>query len=361
VTFATQELQASAYAVGRKGRCFIQPTRLHATHVATARYLYSASGHARESIAPPNVLKRWKRFLSCLRHIDTFSGWLGNPAESALRQALAHRPSIVSCVSRPYLHRGWPACRKLAVIRDHYRLVGDRYAFLGFEPSGSIRLAGLDEALTCAVADAPPIDALQLRLDKPGWFEHEGELTLSLLAGAERLYSLVFTLGFVEAESVAWIGALQGQGTAEALDVYRRLTHRLHGLRPRDLVVTAFRQLCRSLNVERILAVSDETRVSSDPYFDSRAAVFASYDTVWLENGGTPPAAAVAGARPEAGLFELSVVPARRADAEIPSRKRAQYRRRYAMLDELATQIDAAIRDEQVRGDHVDARALGLI
>lgn len=293
--------------------------------------------------------------------MDTYRSWLRDPAELALRQALAHRPSIVTCVSHPYLHRGWPACRKLAVIRDHYRLVTSRYAFLGFEPSRSIRLASLDEALAHDVDDAPPIGAMQLRLDKPGWFEHEGELTLSLLAGADRLYSLVFTLGFVGVKSVAWIGALQGKGTAEALGVYRRLTHCLHGLRPRDLVVTAFRQLCRSLNVDCILAVSDEMRVSSDPYFASHAAVFANYDTVWLENGGTPSAAAAAGARPEAGFFKLSVVPARRADADIPSRKRAQYRRRYAMLDGLATQIDAAIRDEQVRGDHVEARARGLI
>ncbi|MEP7361384.1 MAG: DUF535 family protein [Chloroflexota bacterium] len=321
--------------------------RLHTTRVATARYLYGASGYARDGVAPTGVVTRWKRFLSCLRHIDTFRVWLSDPAESALRRALAHRPSIVTCVSRPYLHRGWSASRKLAVIRDHYRLVASRYAFLGFEPSGSIRLAGLDEVLTPDIDNSSPIGSLVLRLDKPGWFEHEGELTLSLLAGTARLYSLVFTLGLVAGRSVAWIGALQGQGLPEALDVYRRLTHRLHGLRPRDLVVTAFRQLCRSLNVDCILAVSDEMRVSSDPYFAAHAAVSASYDTVWLENGGTPPAVNAAGRNPEAGFFDLSVVPVRRAGVEIPSRKRAQYRRRYVMLDRLATQIDAAIRLEQ--------------
>ncbi len=311
-------------------------------------------------------MHRWKRFLGCLRYIETFRGWLSDPADWALRQALAHRPSIVTCVSRPYLHRGWPAFRKLAAIRDHYRLVAGRYSFLGFEPNGSLRLAGLGEALTGDADNSSPIGALEFRLDKPGWFEHEGELTLDLLAGAQRLYSVVFTLGLIEGKSVAWIGALQGQGTPEALDVYRRLTHQLHGLRPRDLVVTAFRQLCGSLHVERILAVSDQTRICSDPYFASRAVVFASYDTVWLENGGTPAADAAAGRHPEAGLFELSVVPARRADAQIPSRKRAQYRRRYAMLDGLAMQIDAAISAEQqksgvakshVRCGHPDTRA----
>lgn len=103
-------------------------------------------------------------------------------------------------------------------------------------------------------------------------------------------------------------------------------------------------------------------RVSSDPYFASHAAVFASYDTVWLENGGTPPADGAAGRHPEAGFFELSVVPVRRADAEIPSRKRAQYRRRYVMLDGLATQIDAAIRaSSQVRCGSVDLRAQVLV
>jgi hypothetical protein len=59
-----------------------------------------------------------------------------------------------------------------------------------------------------------------------------------------------------------------------------------------------------------------------------------SYDSAWLEHHGVP----VAG-----GFFELPTVAARRRHEEIPSRKRAQYRRRYEMLDLLDAQIGAAV------------------
>ena len=39
------------------------------------------------------------------------------------------------------------------------------------------------------------------------------------------------------------------------------------------------------------------------------------------------------------GFFELSVQPGQRTVDDIPSRKRAQYRRRYAMVDTLSRQI----------------------
>ncbi|WP_413774718.1 DUF535 family protein [Mesorhizobium sp. AR10] len=39
------------------------------------------------------------------------------------------------------------------------------------------------------------------------------------------------------------------------------------------------------------------------------------------------------------GFFELPVEAGRRQGDEIPARKRAMYRRRYAMLDEIETQL----------------------
>jgi uncharacterized protein VirK/YbjX len=105
-------------------------------------------------------------------------------------------------------------------------------------------------------------------------------------------------------------------------------------LRPRDLLVTAFRLLCCSLGVERILAVSDNKRVCSNSYHSPGEQIFSSYDSAWTECGGVPV---------DDGFFELSPHLVQRSAKDIPSRKRAQYRRRYAMIDAIAKQIDDAV------------------
>jgi uncharacterized protein VirK/YbjX len=254
-------------------------------------------------------------------HWRTIRSWLADPANAALQETLPWRPSLVRCVARPYLTERWGPARKLAAIAEHHRLLRGRLAFLRFHPSRSILLG---TAAGC----------VQISLEKASWFEHEGELTLSLFCDGTRVYSLVFTLGEVESRTVAYVGALQGLGRADALAIYRALTRRLQGLRPRDLLIAAFRSLCVALEVKRILAVSDSACVGRSAYFARTARVHSSYDRAWTESG------AIAA---EDGFFELSPTHPRRAMSEIPSRKRAEHRRRFEMLDELAVQVDRAV------------------
>ena len=145
---------------------------------------------------------------------------------------------------------------------------------------------------------------------------------------------MTFTLGQVGAQLVAYAGALQGLASPEALGIYRSLTHRMHGLRPRDLLITAFRLLCCSLGVTRILAISDRKRVCSNSYHNSGTQIFSSFDNAWIEGGGVAV---------DDAFFELSPRLVRRAAKDVPSRKRAQYRRRYAMIDAIAQQIGDAM------------------
>lgn len=145
---------------------------------------------------------------------------------------------------------------------------------------------------------------------------------------------LAFTLGDIAGQRVAYVGALQGLRSPDALEIYRQLTHQLHGLRPRDLLLTAFRRFGLALEVTRILAVDDSHRVSSNGYFAASGQVLSSYDEIWTESGGI----ATSG-----GFFELGPVTGRRESSAVPARKRALYRRRYEMLDALDGQIDASV------------------
>ena len=279
--------------------------------------LFRAVACPRPGAAPiglRHVLTHWCR---CAAHLDTFRSWVGDASNPALQQAIAVRPSIMTCVVHPYLHASWSAQRKLEVINGHYALLQGRFEFL--RAAGSQAIGVVDRG-----------DGLQLQVEAPGPFEHEGQLVVNLVHAQLRLYSLALTLGREGAERVAYVGALQGLNSPCALHIYRSLTHRMHGLRPRDLLLTLFRRWCMALGIGRVLAVSDQNRISSHRYFVSSSQVFSSCDEAWRENGGVTT---------EAGFFELDTRVPQRSAEDIPSRKRAQYRRRYALLDELSGQI----------------------
>jgi uncharacterized protein VirK/YbjX len=278
------------------------------------------------SFAHPGTKKQLRgrtaaHFARCAFHLGAFRVWFDDPANPALQETLAQRPSLIMCAIHPYLNADWQFEQKLETIGEHYRLLSERLSILRFAPPAFIALADVG-------------GDIQIRLHKHPYTEHEGELTVSLYRGDLRLYSLTFTLGQIGAQLVAYAGALQGMASSEALEIYRSLTHRMHGLRPRDLLVTAFRLLCCSLGVARILAISDRKRVCSSSYHNSGTPIFSSFDNAWIECGGVAV---------DDAFFELSPRLVRRAAENIPTRKRAQYRRRYAMIDAMAQQIGDAV------------------
>jgi uncharacterized protein len=261
------------------------------------------------------------QFARCACHLEAFRDKFGDLANLALQETLALRPSLMACVIHPYLNVDWQFDQRLDAISGHYKLLNGRLGILRFPPLASIILADFG-------------DATQIRLHKFSLFEHEGELTVSLFKSDQRLFSLTFMLGQIGAELAAYAGGLQGLRSPEAVEIYRSLTHNMHGLRPRDLLVTAFRLLCGSVGVARILAISDSKRICSNSYHCPAEQIFSSFDSAWIECGGV---------RMDDAFFELSPCLTRRSAEDIPSRKRAQYRRRYAMLDAIAQQISDAV------------------
>ncbi|MBU0499665.1 MAG: VirK/YbjX family protein [Gammaproteobacteria bacterium] len=237
-------------------------------------------------------------------------------------EALERHPCIRGAIFWPYLHHAWAAERRFEVIEGHYRLLEGPAALLQAATRGEVALA--------ALRDCDP--ELQVVLDKPDWFAREGEVVLNLFQGGTRLYSAAFSLGIENGEVLAYVGAIQGSNLEQAAGIYRGLTRALHGLRPRDLTILALRMLCGAMGVGRLLAVAQAARIYESAYFGliEEGKLQADYDIIWSEQGGRPLGN---------GFFELSATPAYRDLSEIPSRKRASYRRRYQILDELDRQI----------------------
>ena len=106
--------------------------------------------------------------------------------------------------------------------------------------------------------------------------------------------------------------------------------------------------LCSELGVIRIRAVSDDYSACRSSYFDKK--IPSSYDSAWIDHDGAPDGG---------GFYELAPRVSRRPHESIPSRKRAQYRRRYRMFDSLEQQIGNAVRAAQARAGAASAVPYG--
>lgn len=245
--------------------------------------------------------------------------------DTLIGKFIKSRPEMRWMVLTPLVSANWNARKRIDVIKTHFSLVSAIGGILLVEPDSFSELVNLEGIMA----------GLHVTLDAPRWLLRDGLLSLSLWAGDKRIYMLSFCLGLQGAVTIAYVGGLQGVNLSDDGELYRNLTKQSHGIRPRDLLFDVFRSLCRSLHIAQILAISDAGRhhfsrynriwVGGDP-------VKGNYDEIWRDRGGEWRAD---------GFFAIPTAAGRRAADDIPARKRAMYRSRYAMLDD----IDTAVRE----------------
>nr|WP_281075580.1 DUF535 family protein [Pseudomonas sp. BP8] len=244
----------------------------------------------------------------------------------------------IGVVQWPYISKAWDAELRLGVVAAHYEEVA-RYL-------PSLLLLGREQAVVlCDLSEYSP--GCRLVLDRPVWFQREGELVLNLFQDDVRVASLAFTLCRTQGQLYLVIGAVQGihKGidSERSLAIYRDLTKDFEGLRPRSFLIEALKSLARSIGVARIYAVGDAYRHHRHAYFGAEKAqeLAGNYDVIWLENGGAPSE--------REDFFSIPLAAARRSADDIAPKKRAMYRRRHELLDDVFARLAAALpgSDEQ--------------
>jgi len=158
---------------------------------------------------------------------------------------------------------------------------------------------------------------------------HEGLWQVGLIgADGIRLYSIGF--GFSDARTLL-VGNVQGPSLKdEGLDRIRDVTHAAHGMRPPHLLVHVLRVLGAQWGATRLLGVDPENHVKGRWNLrDSRLRF--DYRGFWAEHEGV---------RDDSGNWTLPLDTALRPLEEVPTKRRAMYRRRYAMLDALQVAVD---------------------
>jgi uncharacterized protein VirK/YbjX len=249
-------------------------------------------------------------------------GFLRGGGSPLLQREMREFPPIRQFVVRPYVNSHWPFSKRIAAIEDHYRLIKDRVPFLNLSNDETVEVADLELSG----------EKLRIVLDRPKWMRGEGELGVSLFHGVDRIYTAMFSVSDAEGKLQIVVGNLQGDGRDRSA-LYKEFTKTLFGMRPRDFLVHVLKLMGEEMGCAEILGISDDGHRSS--HWLTKAKKLSTYDAIWAEHGGVKDASI--------RFFRIPSHFAKRTDADIPANKRAQYRRRYQLMDDLQSRIKARI------------------
>ncbi len=181
--------------------------------------------------------------------------------------------------------------------------------------------------------NGPDIDGrlLSLMLYYEAGQRKEGLLSVMLRLANKPLYQIIFWIAPDKmGQPSMWIGAMQGPNMEDARDVVKRVTKLCHAYRTKNLILYAAQAVARALDLKRIFAVTNEGYYANN-HVRMDKKLKTDFSDFWREAGGCQTE--------DSRFDELPLVEMRKTMDEVPARKRAVYRRRFAMLDELDEEI----------------------
>jgi uncharacterized protein VirK/YbjX len=264
------------------------------------------------------------RFKFALRSMLTLPltlRWLKTFTQNEDLLAYLHRlPRLASKLHRPYLYQTLATRGKLKILQQHYQLECSRFAP---RPLSTL-LNGA--TLTLATIDGKDQQCYRMTLTHQQAFDKEGELSLCMLDQADvALVTLTFSLCNAERGASLIIGGLQGpRRNEDGLGSIKLATKACHGLFPKRVAMEALTALAEQLNIRNIRAVSNRQHIYNSLRY--RKEFESDYDSFWLALDATLN---------QQMLFELPLQLPRKSPDQLASKKRAEYARRYQMLDQL--------------------------
>lgn len=290
---------------------------------------------------------RWRRtrdyvklLWRALYHRRQSRRWIGFlNATPFAREVLRLNCRLIRKIYSPYQTRARSCQDRLDALIAHHEL---------------LLRHGLDGLAVEAMKTQVPLGAFSgksesmytIRLSAAVRHETEGEMALLLYAGEQVVYSLVFTICGLDRRPAIMVGALQGPSrVADGLGLIQQITRDLHGLRPKNLMIRCIQKLAQDLGCDNLLLVGNRNRVID--YAIRKGHLHADYDQFWLELGAR-----------ERGdgdfILPCAIAP---LDLEaIPSKKRAEARRRAALLDQALSALGRSVAQWRAPQEHAAPR-----
>ena len=238
-----------------------------------------------------------------------------------LRQIAEEFPFVYEQVTRAFFYHRSTFDERIKLVEEHFEFLTQRLTaeFL-------LRLYG-DEKILLWQRDEM---RLMLWMNEGQRKEGLASVILMLAEGAP-VYQIMFWIARDSAgEFSMWIGAMQGPNVEDARELIKTLTKKCHAYRTKNLILYAAQAVARALGLKKIYAVTNAGYYANNHIRVDRK-LKTSFSDFWLEVGGAPT--------DDERFFSLPLIETRKTVEEIPSHKRAVYRKRFALLDE----IDAAV------------------
>lgn len=260
-------------------------------------------------------------YASTRRMLDTLS------RRPDFEQMLKAQATLPSKSHRQYLSRGMSASKRADAIVSHYQFID---SLPGQAFAVAISSATRKPLLTFHGKDNAEFTVFASCASKA---EREGESTLWFYDGQQTLLaSLTFSIVRDGDNWCLVVGGLQGPRRDVSHDVIRVATRACHGLFPKRVLMEVIWHFAALAGITSLQGVSDRGHVfRALRYRLSKGRHFhASYDEFW---------ASVDGVQKGPWRWQLPQHMPRKSLESIASKKRAEYRRRFELLDEIQVQI----------------------
>lgn len=162
----------------------------------------------------------------------------------------------------------------------------------------------------------------------------EGCLSLVLHLGSLEFYQIMFWLSPAPdtGKPCFWVGALQG--TTLGKDAVKAMTKKFFGYRTKNLIFYGLRTLADVMGCAEIFAVTNEGYYAMNHVRVDRK-LKTNFGDFWAECGGTPTG--------DPRFYRIPLEEERRDLSEFKPSKRANHRRRYALMDAMREEISQKI------------------
>ena len=227
------------------------------------------------------------------------------------------RPYLASCLSQ----------------QERFEALAYHYDFLAKHPD-SMTKAFYNPNIAFVLADVKvKNDAnIKIAIQARNKFAREGEISLYFYDNdGIDLATVTFTIMQYQQKTTLFIAGLQGTGHHDARIRVQQATKQCYGLFPKRVALEAALVIARYFNLEQIVAVGNKTHIYNNWRYNTRQErILSDYDDFWLT---------IDGKQDSNGLFILPNQIYRKSLDEIASKKRSEYRNRYALLDQLENSI----------------------
>lgn len=250
--------------------------------------------------------------------------------ENEARQAiLAENGFQAEQVTRAFFYAGSTFQERLELIENHILFEESI-----FTTEWVIRL-NTDKAFPIWQAkDEGPVWNAMLKL-APGQ-RKEGLLSIIMRLDDIELYQMMFWFNKNrEGEYSLYIGAMQGPNVEHARNLVKEVTKRAHRYRTKNLILYMTQAVARAVGVAHIYAVSNEGYYAMN-HLRTNRKLKTDFGAFWEEAGGH--------VTEDPRFYELPLIEHRKTMEEVPTRKRAVYRKRFAFQDDVDTQISDNIK-----------------